>query len=54
MMRCWNLDRCHYRRQHIASGRIDTRTKFEMHDEFGLKLNALNSIAAGRTQNARG
>lgn len=47
-------DDTRYRWRHLASGRIVTRTKVEMREEFGLKADALNALAAGRNKTSRG
>lgn len=37
-----------HRWQHVTSGRIVSRTKTEMRDEYGLKPDSLDSHVAGR------
>lgn len=52
--RGFHRDERTYRWQHIESGRIASRTKLEMREEFGLKPDALDSLVAGRIQTSRG
>lgn len=37
-----------YRWQHVASGRIVSRTKEKMHEEQGVWLDLLNGLVSGR------
>lgn len=49
-----NRDPRTYRWQHNASGRIVSRTKLEMREEFGLKPDALDCLVSGCTRTSRG
>lgn len=49
-----NRDERTYRWQHIDPGRIVSRTRHEMREEFGLKADALNSLVAGQNQGCPG
>lgn len=46
----FHRDKRTYRWQHIESGRIVSRTKREMREEFGLKADALDLLVVGRIQ----
>lgn len=52
--RSFNRDGRAYRWQHVASGRIVSRAKHEMRDEYGLKPESLDSLVAGRIQTSQG
>lgn len=52
--RSFNRDGRTYRWQHVASGRIVSRAKHEMRDEYGLKPESLDSLVAGRIQTSQG
>ena len=43
-----------YRWQHVASGRIVSRTQLEMREEHGLRPTSLDGLVAGRIQTSRG
>jgi hypothetical protein len=47
-------DDAKYRWRHLPSGRVVTRTKREMREEFGLKADALSALAAGRNNTSQG
>ena len=50
----FSRDECTYRWEHVASGRIVSRTKAEMREEHGLRPDSLDSFVAGRIQTFRG
>lgn len=52
--RGFHRDERTYRWQHIVSGRIVSRTKAEMCQQYGLKSDSLDSLVAGRIQTSRG
>ncbi len=52
--RSFHRDERTYRWQHVASGRIVSRTKAEMRAEQGLRPNSLDSLVAGRIQTSGG
>lgn len=52
--RGFHRDERTYRWQHVASGRIVSRTKLEMREEYGLRPDSLDGLVAGRIQTSRG
>jgi len=52
--RGFHRDERTYRWQHVESGRIVSRTKAEMREEYGLRPDSLDSLVAGRIQTSRG
>ena len=52
--RGFHRDERTYRWQHVASGRIVSRTKAEMRAEQGLRPDSLDGLVAGRIQTSRG
>lgn len=52
--RGFHRDERTYRWQHVASGRIVSRTKAEMREEHGLRPDSLDGLVAGRIQTSRG
>lgn len=52
--RGFHRDELTYRWQHVASGRIVSRTKLEMREEHGPRHDSLDCLVAGRIQISRG
>lgn len=52
--RGFHRDERTYRWQHVASGRIVSRTKLEMREEYGLRPTSLDGLVAGRIQTSQG
>lgn len=52
--RGFHRDERTYRWQHAESGRIVSRTKLEMREEYDLRADSLDGLVAGRIQTSRG
>lgn len=52
--RGFHCDERTYRWQHIASGRVVSRTKAEMRKEHDLRPDSLDALVAGRIRTSRG